>query len=201
VTTPQDELTRLLSAHHGHFTMESGHHGDLWLDLELLFLRPRRLRPFVEALSARLSGYSIEAVCGPLTGGAFAAQAVASELDVEFSYAERLADPPGGTSGRVEYRIPGPLRPGLRGRRVGIIDDVINAGSAVRGTHGDLVSCGATPVVIGSLLTVGRLPPIFATEVGLPLESVGQLSGNLWRPSECPLCASHVPLQVVDLSA
>lgn len=31
----------------GHFLLESGHHGDLWLDLELLCLRPRQIEPSV----------------------------------------------------------------------------------------------------------------------------------------------------------
>jgi orotate phosphoribosyltransferase len=177
--------------------MESGHHGDLWLDLDLLFVRPGHLKPFVEALGRRLSRHPIEAVCGPLTGGAFVAQAVASELDVEFSYAERLADAPDATSSAVRYRIPRALRAGLSGRKVGIIDDVINAGSAVRGTHADLVSCDSNPVVIGSLLVLGRSPSILASDLGIPLESIGHVSANLWTPSECPLCASHVPLEVV----
>ena len=181
--------------------MESGHHGDLWLDLDLLLLRPRRLEPFVQALGEQLSRYSIEGVCGPLIGGAFLAQGVASELDVEFTYAERLAGAGPATPTAVEYRIRASLHASLRGRRVGIVDDVINAGSAVRGTHRGLVGCGAKPVVIGSLLALGRSPSTLASDLGLPLESVGRLTSDLWTPSECPLCASGVPLEIVDPDA
>jgi orotate phosphoribosyltransferase len=100
--------------------------------------------------------------------------------------------------GGVEYRIPRPLRSAVRGRKVGIVDDVVNAGSAVRSTYGDLVSCGADPVVIGSLLALGRSPAIVATDLGVPMESVGHLPANLWAPTECPLCAAGVPLEVSD---
>lgn len=66
----QEELLALLARRQGHFRLESGHHGDLWLDLDSLFLRPTRLRRFAEALALRFANLSIEAVCGPLVGGA-----------------------------------------------------------------------------------------------------------------------------------
>ena len=34
----QQELLTLLAARKGHFRLESGHHRNLWLDLEPLFL-------------------------------------------------------------------------------------------------------------------------------------------------------------------
>jgi orotate phosphoribosyltransferase len=39
-----ENVLELLSARKGHFLLESGHHGDLWLDLETLFLRPLRVK-------------------------------------------------------------------------------------------------------------------------------------------------------------
>ena len=38
----QDAVSELLSERRGHFVLESGHHGELWLELELLFLHPER---------------------------------------------------------------------------------------------------------------------------------------------------------------
>src|SRR5262245_31468373 len=60
VTT--DDLLRV--GRNGHFLLESGFHTELWLDLDLLFLRPRALAPLVTALAGRLSGYHVDAVCG-----------------------------------------------------------------------------------------------------------------------------------------
>jgi orotate phosphoribosyltransferase len=137
-STLQEELIRLLSIRKGHFRMESGHHGDLWLDLDLLFLRPAQLTPFVRVLAKTLSAYHIDAVCGPLTGGAFLAQAIASELGVAFCYADRFADPTRDALYGVDYRLPDALRAEVRDRDVAIVDDVVNAGSAVRATVRDL---------------------------------------------------------------
>jgi orotate phosphoribosyltransferase len=74
-----EELLALLVRRRGHFRLESGHHGDVWLDLDPLFLRPTRLRRFAAALALGFANLAIEGVCGPQAGGAFVAQAVAAD--------------------------------------------------------------------------------------------------------------------------
>jgi orotate phosphoribosyltransferase len=189
VASSEDELLGLLAARKGHFPVESGQHGDLWLALDPLFLRPRRLRPLVGDLAGRLSRHGVEGVCGPLVGGAFLAELIAAELDVEFFYAERLATPQ-----TVNYRVPSALRSSVRGRRVVIVDDVIYAGSAVLKTLTDLRECGAVPVGVGALLVLGSAAQRLAAEESLPLERLASLTSGLWAPEACPLCAAQVPL-------
>ena len=189
-----EELVGLLAARKGHFRLESGHHGDLWLDLELLCLRPRPIGRFAVALAKRLSTHNVEAVCGPLIEGAFVALMVAAELEVEFSYAERFAPVQSDALFPVEYRIPSALRGKVRGKRVAIVNDVINAGSAVRGTYTDVKACGAEPVALGALLVLGSSAPTFAADEHIALESIASLPNALWVPKDCPLCASRVPL-------
>jgi orotate phosphoribosyltransferase len=196
----QPELLSLLAARKGHFKLESGHHGDLWLDLDLLFLRPRFVRRFAIELARRLARHNLAAVCGPLVGGALLAQTIAAELDVEFCYTERFVLPQHDALYPVEYRLPHILRQRVHGKDVAIVDDVINAGSAVRGTLADLQSCGARPVVIGALLVLGSAAPRFFAGQDIPLESIAYLSSGLWAPSECPLCASQTPLEDVAAS-
>ena len=38
-----DRLIEALPARRGHFRLESGHHGELWLNLDALFARPASL--------------------------------------------------------------------------------------------------------------------------------------------------------------
>src|SRR5262249_15685423 len=57
----------------GHFGMESGLHSALWLDLDTLFASPTRIEPFIAALADMLRPFRVDAVCGPLLGGAFLA--------------------------------------------------------------------------------------------------------------------------------
>ena len=182
----------------GHFRLESGHHGDFWLDLETLFLRPAHIRPFAAELAARLGRYDVDAVCGPLNEGAFVALMVASELDRDFTYAERFVDPTRDALFPVEYRLPSILGPLVRGRRVAIVNDVIGAGSAVRGAFASLHALSARVVVIGSLAVLGTSIAAFARERDVAVESLARLRNDVWEPTECPLCRSGVPLETVS---
>jgi orotate phosphoribosyltransferase len=174
----EEQLLGLLSARRGHFLLESGHHGNLWLDLDALFLRPAALRPFTRELARRLGGHGVEAIVGPLVGGAFVAETVATELDVGFAFAERRADAKG-----VTYVIPDTFHDHLRGRTVAIVDDAINAGSATRATFAALTALGARPVAVGALLILGETAlPHFAAGK-LRVESVARLSNDLWEPA------------------
>jgi orotate phosphoribosyltransferase len=123
---------------------------------------------------------------------------VAEECDVGFVFAERFAPPPSDVMYPVTYRIPDALRKRLEGVRVAIVNDVTNAGSAVRGTYDDLVACGARPVVLGTLIALGSWSSTFAAANKIALESLEMLPNNLWTPEACPLCAASVPLE--DLS-
>lgn len=193
----REDLLALLAAREGHFRYESGHHGSLWLEIPRLYLRPDRLRPLAAELARRLAEHDIEAVCGPLVEGALLAQMVAEELGAEFAFAEQLAAPRGEGLYPVVYRIPDPLRPFLLGKRTAVVDDVINAGSAVRGALADVRACGARPVALGTLLVLGPSASALAQHEGLPLERLSDLPSTLWEPSACPLCHSGVPLEGV----
>ncbi len=189
------DLFSLLAAREGHFRYESGYHSDLWLDLDLLLLHPRTLCPFVSELADSLTRHQPEAICGPLVGGAIIAQMIAAELDLEFYYTERFVRAQQDGLYPVEYRLPAGLRPLIRGKKVAIVDDVISAGSAVRGTLADLGTHGVGPVVFGALLVLGNATPHFCTERHIPLERVAARASNLWLPADCPLCLAGMPLE------
>jgi orotate phosphoribosyltransferase len=197
-----EQVLKLLSARKGHFLFESGHHGDLWLDLESLCLNPAQLKALAAALAKPLAQLKPEIVCGPLVEGAFVALLVALELGVPFVYSERYARTSEDGLYPAGYRIPAALREGLRGKRVAIVNDVINAGSAVKGTFADLEACGAPVAGIATLLVLGTAAADFAQAKNIPLASLATQPGNLWTPSDCPLCAAKVPLQdVADFAA
>jgi orotate phosphoribosyltransferase len=186
-----------LSARNGHFLLESGHHGSLWLDLETLCLKPERINALANSLSTALSEANIEMVCAPLVEGAFVGLMVALRLEIPFAYSERFARSAGGGLFPSGYRVPASLRNHVRGKRIAIVDDVINAGSSVRGTFEDLKSCGAEVVAIGALLVLGTAASQFAVEKNVPLRALGHAANNIWIPSGCPLCAAGIPLEDV----
>jgi len=195
----QDDVVRLLPARKGHFRLESGHHGELWLDLELLCLQPEPVQRLAAKLSARLARRRIEIVCGPLIEGAFVALMVAAELGVPFTYTERFADrkpnPETDALYPVRYRIPRALRDVVHGKRAAIVNDVINAGSAIRGTFVDLKACGARPVAVAALAVLGESGAKFAADQKIALEALATLPNEIWTPAECPMCARGLPLE------
>ncbi len=98
---------------------------DLWLELDALFADPKRIAPMTGALAKKLRTYEFDVVCGAMLGGAFLAQLLAQTLNAEFWFTERRA--------AFSYELPRAFCP--RGRRVAIVDDVMSAGSAMRGTY------------------------------------------------------------------
>jgi orotate phosphoribosyltransferase len=164
-------LLELIPTRRGHFAYVSGDHGDLWLDLDTLFARPRALRPYVAELAEMLP--SVDVVCGPLTGGAYLAELVADTLDRDFAWSD------GDT-----------LTGSVTGRRVAIVDDAINAGSAVTAAARSLTAAGGTVVAVAALLTLGDAPPTLA---GVPVRALTTLPSHLWPAATCPLCATGSP--------
>lgn len=86
----KEHLLSLVSGRQGHFRLESGHHGELWFQLETLCLNAREIQPFAARLAEKLKKHEIEVVCGPLVEGAFVAMLVSLELGCEFVYAGRF---------------------------------------------------------------------------------------------------------------
>ena len=190
----------LVNSRRGHFRLESGHHRDLWLDLDPLFAEPSRIGPFVAALTAALRPYEVQAVCGPLLGGALLAQLVAQALEVEFCFTERGYNPPANAGGtdkmmpahteglyRASYRLPSAFAERVRGKRVAMVDDVMSAGSALRATYAELQAHDALPVVAGALLVLGSIGADFFAQRSVAVEAVARDEGDFWLPAGCPL--------------
>jgi len=188
------DLPSLVPSRRGHFRLESGHHGSLWLDIERLCLRVAPVRRLAQQLAEALRGDAVEVVCGPLVDGAFVALLVAGELDVPFTYSERVAGTSPDALYPFHYRVPDALRAEVHGRRVAIVNDVINAGSAVRGTFIDLKSGGADVVALGALAALGDWAERFAAGERLHLAVLETFASAVWEPDDCPLCASGEPL-------
>ncbi|MFL5639165.1 MAG: orotate phosphoribosyltransferase [Gemmatimonadaceae bacterium] len=186
----------LVSARRGHFQLESGHHSELWLDLDALFASPRRVEPFVAALADMIRPFAPAVVCGPLVGGAFVAQLVARVLDTDFCFTERMPREEDGLY-QTRYRLPAAFVDRVHGRRVAIVDDVMSAGSALRGSYDDLQTHRALPVAAGALLVLGTVGTEFFRARQLPVVAVARDKFSLWLPGDCPLCREGLPVEDV----
>jgi orotate phosphoribosyltransferase len=208
------EVSTLARPRRGHFDLGTGFHGDLWLDLDALFLRPALLRPHVRLLADRLREHQVDAVCGPAEGGALLAYAIADQLGVAFLAANRA--PRAGQANATEYRLAdvSEVGGGISGWRVAIADDAVNAGTAVLACAGLLRDRGAIPVAVAALLAVGLASGVdggsaggpdealasgvaggaVAAALSVPFHAAGVVASQAWPAARCPLCAESVPL-------
>lgn len=178
----------------GHFRLESGYHTDTWLELDALFVDPVRIAPAVTMLAGRLRRYACDAVCGPMVGGAFLAQALAVALRICFFYTQPGTQTAGSGLFAAEYRLPAGMYGQVAGSRVAVVDDVISAGSSVRATIAAIEAAQATTIVVGTLLTLGDVGASHLSQRGIPLETLARREFAMWPPGECPLCRSGAPL-------
>jgi orotate phosphoribosyltransferase len=181
------EVVRLARPRQGHFDLGTGYHGDLWLDLDALFLRPSRLRPYVEWLAERLREHSPDAVCGPLEGGAFLAYAVADLLGVAFLAGYRS---PGEAAGYHLSAVAG----GIGGWRVAVVDDAVNAGTAVAACLEELRARGAVPAAVAALVALGEASEMVPARLQVPFYPASTVPSRAWPAAQCPLCADGIPL-------
>ena len=187
----------LISGRRGHFQLESGYHSELWFDLDALLAVPKLIDPMITQLAYLIRRHEVAAVCGPLLGGAFLAQLVAKKLEVEFCFTERVMPPDVDGLYRASYRLPPALSSHVHGRRIAIVDDVMSAGSALRGTYAELESHGADTVVAGALMVLGNTGAAFFYEKQIAVEAVVRENYSLWHPADCPHCRAGTPLENV----
>src|SRR5579859_5715409 len=120
------QVAQILPVRSGHFVFESGHHGNVWLNLERLCLRVDLIKRFADELAVRMSRYKADLVCAPLVERAFVGMMVALELGLPFTYSERIENASAAWLYPIRYPLPGALRAEVHGKRVAIVNDVIN---------------------------------------------------------------------------
>jgi orotate phosphoribosyltransferase len=180
------EVVKLARPRSGHFDLGTGYHGDLWLDLDALLLRPPLLRPHIRWLAERLREHSVDAVCGPLEGGAFLAYAVADLLGAAFLAGYRS---PGEATG---YHLPA-VQGGIGGWRVGVVDDAVNAGTAVAACLEEVRGRGAVPVAVAALVSLGEASAMVQARMRVPFYPASTVPSRAWPAERCPLCAEGAP--------
>jgi orotate phosphoribosyltransferase len=184
-----------LPSRQGHFLLESGYHTDLWLTLDALFVDPAAIAPYVAALAGRLQAHAPTAICGPLLGGAFLAQAIATALGARFFVAEPAPAAAPAALFSARYRIPPGQLAHVRGERVAVVDDVISAGSSVRATIAALEDAGASAAAAGALLVLGDVGRMHLAARGIPVEALGHRAFALWAAADCPRCRDGLALE------
>lgn len=194
--SPADETRQILVAcqallANDHFVYISGDHGSGWVAKDVIFVDLARVRRLTQLLAAAVKRFDAEIICGPATGGLIVAQWTAFELGLPALFAEH--DP---AHKKSELRGRFGLHRGydqlVRGKRVLVVDDVVNTGLSVRQTSDAVKAAGGNVVAAACLVHRGNVD---AAGIGVP-EYTYLLEYDIpnWPAAECPLCKSGVPV-------
>jgi orotate phosphoribosyltransferase len=185
---PAVDIMRALKTTAGHFSLESGYHGNRWHDASALFLNPVSTRAWGIELAHRVRKYQPDVVCSGPEGGALIAQFVAAELGLQFVSTCRFID----EHGEKRYAAPESVKGALDGKRVLVVSDIVSAGTVLRDCENAATQCHAIVVAFASLLRVGDLGSIHGNISSKPYVFLAIADGQIWTADECPLCKSGI---------
>jgi orotate phosphoribosyltransferase len=178
-----------------HFVYDSGEHGSGWIDKDVIDEHTDREDGLCQMLATVLKDLNADVVCGPATGGLIVAQWTAHALGALAVFAEH--DDTRATAG-PDGPVRGPfvLRRGydrvVSGKRVVVVDDVVNTGLSIRQTVATVQAAGGQVVGAGALVTRGN-----ATSAALGTADCRFLleySIPSWSAAACKLCQQGVPI-------
>ena len=167
-----------------HIVYTSGRHGSAYVNKDAVYPHTGRVRELCALMADTARPLGAEVVCGPAMGGIILAQWTGHHLALPAVYAEKA--PEGGMALRRGYD-------GLvAGRRVLVVEDILNTGGSVRDAVAAVRNAGGEVVAVGALVNRGG---VTAADVGAPaLYALLDVALDAWDAAACPLCRDGVPV-------
>lgn len=164
----------------GHFLLTSGRHSDRYMQCAKLFQYPDYSEMFCRELAGKFAGQKIDLVAGPAIGGIIIAYETARQLKVKNVFAEREN---GVMTFRRGFEIP-------EGANVLVVEDVVTTGGSVREVMALIRAAGANVAGVGCIVdrSAGKV------DFNCPFEAVLSMEVKSYEASECPICATGLPL-------
>lgn len=174
-----------------HFVYISGQHGSGWVDKDVIYPETTKVARLTELLAPEVKRFAPDVVCGPATGGLVISQWLAHHLGVLSVFTEH-----GGVMSASELRGNFVLKRHydrlVRGKRVLVVDDIVNTGHSIVQTIAAVRAAGGEVVAAAALCNRGNTDHegIGVTDfVFLNLVKVPS-----WPEQDCQLCRSGVPV-------
>jgi orotate phosphoribosyltransferase len=174
----------------GHFLLTSGRHAGRYLEKFFVLQHPAAAVEICRRFAAELAPFDPTLVVGPTTGGVLLAHETARQLEPLLDHGVRgiFAERDQSAAGRA-------LRRGWAvapDERVVLVDDILTTGVSLVETLGAVRAAGVEPLAAAVIVDRSTAPVDLG---GVPLIALGRIEVPSWTASECPLCASGVPLR------
>ena len=179
----------------GHFDFGNGYHGRLYLNPHQLFRYPSTIWRFAQHLIDVLPASIVEeaeVVAGPVMGGALLAHTMAGLLDSRQHLSRpRTIFAPFSVDANCGQTLSRFYQQQISGRKVLIVDDVLNTGQTLARCVELVRAAGGT--VIATAEIYDRMEAVVRLDVpNFPLAEYKAPENFI--SAECPLCASGVPV-------
>jgi orotate phosphoribosyltransferase len=174
-----------------HFVYISGDHGSGWIDKDAIYPHTERIERLCRDMANVIRSWNAEAICGPATGGLIVAEWTAHELGVLSVFAEHDPASPDGTP-RGRFILRRGYNRLVSGRRVLVVDDIVNTGLSLRQTAEAVRSAGGEVVGAACLISRGNVD---AAGLGVSrYQYLLEYKIPAWPAAACPLCRAGVPV-------
>ncbi len=164
----------------GHFLLTSGLHSPVYWEKFRILQYPEFTQSLCELIADHFSGFSIQVVAGPTTGGIIIAYEVARQLCIRSVYAEKEGD-------RRLIRRGFELEPGMRTL---VVDDVLTTGGSIDQVISEVRRRGGEVIGVGVLVDRSQGHINF----DIPFFSCHSTSAPSYTADNCPLCKAGIPL-------
>ncbi len=173
-----------------HIVYTSGKHGSAYLNKDAIYPHTSLVSELCMAFAQEFKGKGIEAVAAPALGGIILSQWTAHHLslleqrEILAVYTEKTPD-----NGQVFTRGYDKC---VAGKKVLVVEDILNTGSSVRKVVNAVRQAGGTAVAAAALVNRGR---VASKDVGeVPLFTLASINLEAWDEHECPLCTQGIPV-------
>jgi orotate phosphoribosyltransferase len=178
-----DEFRAAGALREGHFVLSSGLHSPVFLQKNLVFMRPDRTERLCRALSEKLRQVApeIDVVVSPAVGAVIPGYETARWLGVPAMYVER-------EGGVFKLRRGFGLQPG---QRVAMVEDIVTTGLSSRECIQAIRDAGGDVVVAGCIVdrSGGR------ADVGAPLVALATLDVPAYPADALPPELAALPIE------
>lgn len=170
-----------------HFVYTKGGHGKTYVNKDDIYTDPDELSLLCEEIAYRAKNLEIQVVVGPAFGGGLLANHVAGWLrrfTGDNNIIAVVADPEGNVK-VIKRGYPKKVA----GKRVMVVEDVLNTGGSAAETVKAAIAVGGNVVACIALANRAVDKKAVAELIGVPLESLIELEMDNFPAESCPYCA------------